>query len=73
MHDVSSRAEANRAWVRNKIAERGWTEEIEKEAELVAELRTGMEECEGPNEMKTWVWRCMSNTYQDLEGREGWE
>lgn len=25
-------AEANRRWVRDKIAERGWTEEIERDA-----------------------------------------
>lgn len=41
--DQSQRAEANRAWVRNKIAERGWTEEIENEARQVAELRAEME------------------------------
>lgn len=42
--DQVLRAEANRAWVRAKIAERGLTEEIQKEARQVAELRAEMEE-----------------------------
>lgn len=41
-----SSAKENREWVRNKIAERGWTKEIEEEAKAVLELRLELEEDE---------------------------
>jgi hypothetical protein len=38
-----TKAELNQLWVRLKIQERGWTEEIELEAELVARARAELD------------------------------